>query len=324
MAKKTLLSESQVSKFMKLANIKSDKINGFKKRLNENFQSGYTMGEDEEAADAGPSDEGDDMGMDDEAADMDMDMEGGDEGGMDMDAEPEAPQGDIEVESEELGKLLEPIVQKAVAKALASAGLTGGEDEDMDMGDMDMDLESDEMTDEDEGGMEDEGDMDMDMEEEGEGEEEEEEEQELQEAKKKAMKADKKTRNLEGGDAKKKMLLFVAGMIFHKTWNSFLNFGMLLRTSNNVAKQLLLSLVLIEQDIKTISEYKKLVFKEKGMSDQEIENYMKTEDKMFFMWREKVVLTLLNNFPQEFKKACLPFNDWIGAASYINTITKNK
>jgi len=120
------------------------------------------------------------------------------------------------------------------------------------------------------------------------------------------------------------ILLFVAGMIFHKTWNSFLNFGMLLRTSNNVAKQLLLSLVLIEQDIKTISEYKKLVFKEKGMSDQEIENYMKTEDKMFFMWREKVVLTLLNNFPQEFKKACLPFNDWLGAASYINTITKNK
>jgi hypothetical protein len=194
MAKKTLLSESQVSKFMKLANIKSDKINGFKKRLNENYGMGGTvpmpeMEEDEEAADAGPSDVGDDMGTGMEADEMDMDME------------PDAPEGggDIEIESDELGKLLAPMIKSAVMDALAEAGVTSdGGDE---MGD--MDLESDEMTDEDEGGMEDEG--DMDMEEEDEGEEEEEEEEELQEAKKKAMKADKKTRNLEGGDAKKKM-----------------------------------------------------------------------------------------------------------------------
>jgi len=44
----------------------------------------------------------------------------------------------------------------------------------------------------------------MDVEEE-ESDEEQEEEQELQEAKNKAMKADKKTRNLKGGDAKKNM-----------------------------------------------------------------------------------------------------------------------
>jgi hypothetical protein len=85
--------------------------------------------------------------------------------------------------------------------ALAEAGVTSDGEGEMDMGD--MDLESDEMTDSDEGGMEDE--EELDMEEEDEGEEEQEEEQELQEAKKKAMKADKKTRNLEGGDAKKKM-----------------------------------------------------------------------------------------------------------------------
>jgi len=195
MAKKTLLSESQVSKFMKLANIKSDKINGFKKRLNESYTGmegtgGMEMEEDEEAADVGPSDEGDDMGTGMEAEEMDMDME------------PDAPEagGDIEIESDELGKLLAPMIKSAVMDALAEAGVTsGGDDEDMG----DMDLESDEMTDSDEGGMEDE--EGMDMEEEDEGEEEEEEEQELQEAKKKAMKAAKKTRNLEGGDAKKKM-----------------------------------------------------------------------------------------------------------------------
>ena len=187
MAKKTLLSEGQVSKFMKLANIKSDKISGFKKRLNEEYN---TMEEDEPAAD----EEADmDMDMADEAADVaDMDMDAAE---ADMDMEPEAPQGDIEIESDELGKLLAPMIKSAVMDALADAGVT-----DADAGDDDeeMDFESDEMTDEDEGG--------MDMEEEDEAEmEEEEQEEELQEAKKNAMKAAKKTRNLEGGDAKKKM-----------------------------------------------------------------------------------------------------------------------
>ena len=192
MAKKTLLSEGQVSKFMKLANIKSDKISGFKKRLNEEYNSGYTMEEDEPAAD----EEADmDMDMADEAADVaDMDMDAAE---ADMDMEPEAPTGgdDIEIESDELGKLLAPMIKSAVMDALAEAGVT---DADADDDDEEMDFESDEMTDEDEGG--------MDMEEEDEAEmEEEEQEEELQEAKKNAMKAAKKTRNLKGGDAKKKM-----------------------------------------------------------------------------------------------------------------------
>lgn len=193
MAKKTLLSESQVSNFMKLANIKSDKINGFKKRLNENYGMGGTvpmpsMAEDEEAADAGPSDEGDDMGTGMEAPEMDT--------------EPDAPAGDLEADPSDFKEFLRDALKEVLPQVMAE--LEGGGEEEMDMGE--MDLESDEMTSDEEGmDMEDEGDEELDMEEEDEGEEEEEEEQELQEAKKKAMKADKKTRNLEGGDAKKKM-----------------------------------------------------------------------------------------------------------------------
>ena len=37
MAKKTLLSENQIASFMKLANIKSDKIQNFKKVLKEEY-----------------------------------------------------------------------------------------------------------------------------------------------------------------------------------------------------------------------------------------------------------------------------------------------
>lgn len=190
MAKKTLLSESQVSSFMKLANIKSEKISNFKKRLNESYtglEGTGNMGEDEQAADAGPSDMGDDMGTGMEADEMDM--------------EPEAPsnEADFEGGADDFKAVLRDALKEVLPQVMAE--LEGGDMGDEDEGDMDldMDLASDEE-------MEDEGEVDeMDMEEE-ESDEEQEEEQELQEAKKKAMKADKKkTRNLEGGDAKKKM-----------------------------------------------------------------------------------------------------------------------
>ncbi len=189
MAKKTLLSENQVANFMKLANIKQDKIQNFKKVLKEEY-TGMAgtggMGEDE-AADAGPSDEGDDMGTGMEADEMDM--------------EPEAPstEADFEGGADDFKAVLRDALKEVLPQVMAELEGGGMDDEDEGDMDLDMDLASDEE-------MEDEGEVDeMDMEEE-ESDEEEEEEQELQEAKKKAMKADKKkTRNLEGGDAKKKM-----------------------------------------------------------------------------------------------------------------------
>jgi hypothetical protein len=183
MAKKTLLSENQVSNFMKLANIKQDKINNFKKNVLKESYTGLEgtgdMGEDE-AADAGPSDTGDDMGTGMEADAMDM--------------EPEAPstEADFEGGADDFKEVLKDALKEVLPQIMAE--LEGAEeaDEEEDM-DLDMDLASDEEVD-----MDDE--EEMDMEEEGE-----EEEEELQEAKhdKKDKKAAKKAHNLKGGDQNK-------------------------------------------------------------------------------------------------------------------------
>jgi len=169
MAKKTLLSENQIANFMKLANIRTEKAQNFKRRvLKEEYTGmggtgGMEMEEDE------PEMAGDEM-------EMEMDM--ADE------SEPEQPDGGtIEKESDELMNM----IKSAVRDALAEAGL-GSEEEGME--DMDIDMESDEEMPEEE--------MDSD-EEEMDSDEEEMEEYELQEAKKKAV---KKARNLKGGDAK--------------------------------------------------------------------------------------------------------------------------
>jgi hypothetical protein len=182
MAKK-LLSESQVSSFMKLANIDKDKIKNFTKLLKEESSGmggtgGMEMEEDE---------------PDSDMPEMDMESE---EEASDMDMEPEAPETEVETDvtqlKDVLRDLLNELIPSAVEQAMAGSGSTeltvpddmGGEEEEMDF--------SDEMT-------SDSGEDEVDMEDEEEVEEEEEEE--LQEAKKK--KAVKKARNLEGGDAKK-------------------------------------------------------------------------------------------------------------------------
>lgn len=181
MAKKTLLSENQVSNFMKLANIKQDRIDNFKKSiLKENYGMGGTiptsMEEDEPAADEGPSDVGD-MGT----------------GGDDMDMEPDAPstEADFEGGADDFKEVLKDALREVLPQVMAD--LEGDEGGMEDEGDMDMDLASDE---DDEMDMEDEGEEELDMED---------EEEELQEAKhdKKDKKDTKKALKPKGGDAKK-------------------------------------------------------------------------------------------------------------------------
>lgn len=183
MAKKTLLSENQVSNFMKLANIKQDKINNFKKNVLKEEYTGMAgtggMGEDV-AADAGPSDTGDDMGTGMEADEMDM--------------EPEAPstEADFEGGADDFKEVLKNALREVLPQVMAELEGDEGGMEDMEgMDDMESDeLESDLASDEEE-------EEEMDMEDEG-------EEEELQEAKHDKSKKDaKKALKPKGGDAKK-------------------------------------------------------------------------------------------------------------------------
>ena len=175
---KALLSERQVSSFMKLANIKQDRIKNFlgsgKKALREDYGS-MTMEEDEPSADMGAEGE-----MPEEGAEEMPEEE------MEMDMEPEAPEGeDLEASGDEFKTFLADVLKELLPAALkqAMAGEAAGAGEE---GVEDMELSSDEMSDE-EGPVEDE---------EFEEEEVEEEEPELQESRvKKAV-----ARNLKGGD----------------------------------------------------------------------------------------------------------------------------
>jgi hypothetical protein len=96
-------------------------------------------------------------------------------------------------------------------------------------------------------------------------------------------------------------------------------------TSNIIQKatnDILISLVFIEQDIQFVMESKKLILKEKGMTDNDIEHYSLIHEKNFRLWREKIIITFVNNYPDMYKSKFVPFNNWNGAAQHVNNMIK--
>ena len=114
-------------------------------------------------------------------------------------------------------------------------------------------------------------------------------------------------------------LLFLAGIIFNKIWTFILDFGILSNAVEKVTRDLLLCLVFVEEDIQYILESKRLMLKEKGMSESEIERFVLMQERSFRLWREKIIVTLLNSYPDTFRNK-LPFDNWNGAAKYVNQI----
>ena len=164
MSRKPLLSESQVAKWMKLANIDQNATKNFlkeskatsKKVLKENY--GYTGAREDE--DVGDMDMEDGMGMDGEeeggmdigdgSMDEDPSVVGDEE--MDMDMEAGGDEGEVEFDSVED---LKTVIKDAVKSALEELGLAdemGGEEEEPEMDMEEPAEEEDSMEGGDEGG----------------------------------------------------------------------------------------------------------------------------------------------------------------------------
>jgi len=146
MSRKPLLSESQVAKWMKLANIDKNATKNFlnesksnKKVLKENYGS---MGarEDEDMGDMGMEEDGmgeeeeEEGGMEIGDGSMDEDPSVVDDEGMDMDMEAGGDEGEVEFDSVED---LKTVIKDAVKSALEELGLAddmgGDEEPEMDM-----------------------------------------------------------------------------------------------------------------------------------------------------------------------------------------------
>ena len=149
MARKTLLNESEIRRFMKLANIKpvGDQ------RLSEMYDMPGQRDEEEEA------DVEMDMTADAPADDMDMDMELDAEEEPAMDMDDDAPVGGAQINLDDFLSALESALEDVTGEEVSTDMDMDADEEEMDMGDEGGDLDSEPMDD-----AEPMGDVEVDME----------------------------------------------------------------------------------------------------------------------------------------------------------------
>jgi hypothetical protein len=116
-------------------------------------------------------------------------------------------------------------------------------------------------------------------------------------------------------------LWFLSGVLFNKALSFVFDFGVLASMVHKVTSDLLISLVLIEQDIQFMIQSRKALLKSRGISEDKIEELSSFYDKSFLLWRERVIITLLNNYPQAFR-SYLPVYNWESAVKYVNATLK--
>lgn len=118
-------------------------------------------------------------------------------------------------------------------------------------------------------------------------------------------------------------LFFVAGILFSKIASTIFDLGIIVNVSIIICNRILLSLIMIEQEIVELREYKVAMLRERGFDEDQIKFHLTLFDNWFTKWREVVILNLLTNYPAPYR-ARLEFHNWETAKVYVEKLIKSK
>jgi hypothetical protein len=118
-------------------------------------------------------------------------------------------------------------------------------------------------------------------------------------------------------------LFFVAGALFSKIFSAILDLGVIIQFARSISDRILVSLIMLTQELEYLRQLKIDVMKEKGFTEAQIEFQNLLFDKWFTNWKEAVIINFVSSYPQPLKKD-LQFHDWATATKYVEKIVKEK
>jgi hypothetical protein len=118
-------------------------------------------------------------------------------------------------------------------------------------------------------------------------------------------------------------LFFLAGIVFSKLASGFLDLGIIATFSRKISDRILVSLLMLTQELVYLRELRIQVLKEKGCTDEQIQFQLSLFDKWFTHWKEAVIINFVSSYPQPLKKD-LQFHDWASMTKYVEKIVKEK
>lgn len=118
-------------------------------------------------------------------------------------------------------------------------------------------------------------------------------------------------------------LFFVAGVLFSKIFSAILDIGVVVQFARAMSDRILVSLIMLTQELEYLRQLKKDVLTQKGCSQEQIDFQLALFDKWFANWKESVIINYVSSYPQPLKKD-LQFHDWASATKYVQKIVKEK
>ena len=118
-------------------------------------------------------------------------------------------------------------------------------------------------------------------------------------------------------------LFFLAGILFSKIASGFVDLGLILVFARKISDRILVSLLMLTEELVYLRELKIQVLKEKGCTDEQIEFQLSLFDKWFTHWKEAVIINFIAAYPEPYKKD-LQFHDWASMTKYVEKIIKEK
>ena len=119
------------------------------------------------------------------------------------------------------------------------------------------------------------------------------------------------------------VLFFLAGAIFSKLASSVLDIGVVANFARRISDRILVSLIMLTQELEYLRELKVQVMKEKGCNQAEIEFQLLLFDRWFTNWKEAVIINFVSSYPEPLKSD-LQFYDWASATKYVEKVIKEK
>jgi hypothetical protein len=118
-------------------------------------------------------------------------------------------------------------------------------------------------------------------------------------------------------------LFFLAGILFSKIFSTILDLGVVVSFARLISDRILVSLLMLTQELEYLRELKIDVMKEKGLTDDQINFQLSLFDRWFTHWKEAVIINFVSSYPQPLKKD-LQFHDWASMTKYVEKIIKEK
>jgi len=118
-------------------------------------------------------------------------------------------------------------------------------------------------------------------------------------------------------------LFFLAGVLFSKLFSAMLDLGVVVSFSRTISDRILVSLLMLTQELEYLRELKIDVLKEKGATEDQINFQLSLFDKWFTHWKEAVIINFIAAYPEPYKKD-LQFHDWASMTKYVEKIIKEK